>query len=176
VIDNGKKLRPKTFLRQVIIGDHVESTKHSFDYDNRLHTWRKSVNDEDVTTGQDIIPVGTAYNDILTSFYNVRNSVYGKLKKGMKFKIKTIPDKGHDEISVHIWPEKDQERFRIEEERGKKDELLFNIIVPKEIFKTETGELRAWISKHYLPVETTIKDYILLGDLHARFTHREVNR
>jgi hypothetical protein len=51
--------------------------------------------------------------------------------------------------------------------------MLLNIIVPKEIFKTETGELMVWSSKHYVPVETTVKDYILLGDLHARFTRRE---
>jgi hypothetical protein len=59
---------------------------------------------------------------------------------------------------------------------GKKgDEMLLNIIVPKEIFKTETGKLMVWSSKHYVPIETTIKDYILLGDLHARFTHREAH-
>jgi hypothetical protein len=51
--------------------------------------------------------------------------------------------------------------------------MLLNIIVPKEIFKTETGELMVWSSKHYVPIETTVKDYILLGDLHVRFTHRE---
>ncbi|HIE42344.1 MAG TPA: hypothetical protein EYP95_03790 [Nitrospinaceae bacterium] len=60
--------------------------------------------------------------------------------------------------------------------RRGKDELLFNIILPKEILKTETGELKTWISKHYLPVEITVKDYILQVDLHARFTHREVKR
>ena len=54
--------------------------------------------------------------------------------------------------------------------RRGKDELLFNIIVPKEIFKAETGELKAWIYKHYLPVEITAKYNILLVDLHARFT------
>jgi hypothetical protein len=51
--------------------------------------------------------------------------------------------------------------------------MLLNIIVPKEIIKTERGELMVWLSKHYVPVETTVKDYILLGDLHDRFTHRE---
>ena len=173
IIDNGKKLRPKTFLRQVTIGSQVETTRHKFDYDNQSHSWQVHVDEDLVETGQNEIPPGSAFNDILTSFYNVRNSVYGKLEKGRKFKIRTIPEKGHDEISVHIWSERDQERFRIEEERGKRDELLFNIIVPKEIFKTKTGELRAWISKHYVPVETTVRDYILLGDLHARFTRRE---
>ena len=51
--------------------------------------------------------------------------------------------------------------------------MLLNIIVPKEIFKTETGELMVWSSKHYVQVEITVKDYILLDDLHARFTHRK---
>ena len=175
IIDNGKKLRPRTFLRQVTIGSQVETTRHKFDYTKRSHTWEVRVNENKVETGQREIPIRSAFNDILTSFYNIRNSVYGKLEEGRKFKIRTIPEKGHDEISVHIWSKQDQERFRFEEEREKRDELLFNIIVPKEIFKTKTGELRAWISKHYVPVETTVKDYILLGDLHARFTRREVH-
>ncbi|MBT3367519.1 MAG: DUF3108 domain-containing protein [Nitrospina sp.] len=175
IIDNGKKLRPRTFLRQVIIGDQVEGTQHRFDYAKRLHTWEKHLNGEKVKTDQEEIPSESAFNDILTSFYNVRNSIYGKLKKGQKFKIKTIPEKGHDEISVHIWSEKAQEKFRIEEAREPGEELLINIVVPKEIFKSETGELMVWTSKHYVPVETIVKDYILLGDLHARFTHREAN-
>ena len=87
--------------------------------------------------------------------------------------IRTIPEKGHDKISVDIWSEKDKKRFRIEEGRKEDNLMLLNIIVPKEIFKTETGELMVWSSKHYIPVETTVKDYILLGDLHARFTHME---
>jgi hypothetical protein len=175
IIDNGKKLRPKSFLRKVTIGSHVESTRHTFNYDNHFHTWEKHDSGKKVTTGQDKIPTRNTYSDILTSFYNVRNSIYGKLEKGMKFKIKTIPEKGHDEILVHIWSEMDQEKFRKEEERKKKNEFLVNIHVPKEIFKTETGELMVWTSKHYVPVETIVKDYILLGDLHARFTHREVH-
>ena len=175
ILDNGKKLRPKTFLRQVTIGSQVETTHHKFDYVTRSHSWAVHVNEDQVETGQNEIPPGKDFNDILTSFYNVRNGVYGKLEKGRKFKIKTVPEKGHDEISVHIWSEQDQEQFRVAEEREKNDELLFNIIVPKEIFKTKTGELQAWISKHYVPIETTVRDYILLGDLHARFTRREVN-
>ena len=174
VIDNGKNLRPKSFLRQVEIGSQIESTRHEFNYVLQLHTWEKHVNGEKVKTGQEEIPQESAFNDILTSFYNVRNSVYGQLTKGMKFKIKTIPEKGHDEISVHIWSEKDQERYRVEEEREKRKEFLINIVVPKEIFKSKSGELMVWTSKHYVPVETIVKDYILLGDLHARFTRREV--
>ncbi|MBT3922638.1 MAG: DUF3108 domain-containing protein [Nitrospina sp.] len=175
VIDNGKKLRPKTFLRQVVIGNQVEGTQHHFDYAKRLHTWEKQLNGEQVETEQEEIPFDEAFNDILTTFYNVRNGVYGSLRNGKKFVIRTIPEKGHDKISVHILPEQDQERIRIEEGRQKRDEMLINVKVPKEIFKTQTGELMFWSSSHNIPVETTVKDYILLGDLHARFTHREAN-
>ena len=174
VIDNGKILRPKTFLRQVTIADTIEITKHKFDYSRLLHTWEKHLNEKKIDAGQDEIPEEGAFNDILSSFYNIRNSVYGKLKQGKKFVIRTIPEKGHDKISVNIWSEKDKEHFRIEEGRKEANLMLLNIIVPKEIFKTETGELMVWSSRHYIPVETTVKDYILLGDLHARFTHMEV--
>lgn len=175
VIDYGRKLRPKTFLRQVTIASNVETTTHKFDYANRLHIWEKYANDEKIESGQNELPFEGAFHDILTAFYNIRNSAYGKLEKGKKFIIKTIPEKGHSEISVHILPETDQERIRTEEKRDKHDDLLLDVIVPKEIFKTKTGKITFWSSKHYIPTETTVKDYILLGDLHARFTSREIH-
>jgi hypothetical protein len=174
IIDNGKSLRPLSFLRQVTIGDQAEITRHQFNYFTRKHTWSKFLNDEKVKEGVDDIPVDNSFHDILTAFYNVRNGSYGTLTKGNHFKIKTIPEKGHDEISVHISSEQDEEIFRTAEGREKKDELLLNIIVPKEIFQSTTGELMVWSSTHFIPVETTVKDYILLGDLHAKFTHREI--
>jgi hypothetical protein len=174
VIDNGETLRPISFLRQVTIGDQAEITRHQFNYITKKHIWSKFLNDEKVETGINDIPADHSFHDILTAFYNVRNSSYGPLKKGNHFKIKTIPEKGHDEISVHISSEQDEEAFRAIEGREKKDELLLNIIVPKEIFKSTTGELMVWSSTHYIPVETTVKDYILLGDLHAIFIRREI--
>jgi hypothetical protein len=174
VIDDGKSLRPISFLRQVTIGDQSEITRHQFNYITQKHTWSKFSNDKEIKSGFDNIPFDHSFHDILTAFYNVRNGSYGPLTKGHQFKIKTIPEKGHDEISVYISSEQEEEVFRAVEEREKKDELLLNIIVPKEIFKSKTGELMVWSSSHYIPVETTVKDYIFLGDLHAKFTHREI--
>ena len=175
VIDDKKSLRPISFLRQVTIGEHAEITRHEFNYTQKKHTWSKFVDDKEVETGINDIPNHNGFHDILTAFYNVRNGSYGPLSKGNSFKIKTIPEKGHDEISVHISSKEEEEKFRTNEGREKKDELLLNIIVPKEIFKTKTGELMVWSSTHYIPVETTVKDYILLGDLHAKFTRREIS-
>ena len=174
IIDDGKSLRPISFLRQVTIGDQAETTRHQFNYMTRKHTWSKYLNDEKIKTGVDDIPVDNSFHDILTAFYNVRNGSYGPLIKGNHFKIKTIPEKGHDEISVHISSEQEEEVFRAVAGREKKDELLLNITVPKEIFQSKTGKLMVWSSTHYIPVEITVKDYILLGDLHAKFTHRKI--
>jgi hypothetical protein len=73
-------------------------------------------------------------------------------------------------ITTHISTEEEQEEFRINENRAKKDELLLKVTIPKDVFKTETGELIFWASNHYIPLETTIKDYLLLGDLHGKLT------
>ena len=174
IIDDGKSLRPISFLRQVTIGDQAETTRHQFNYMTRKHTWSKYLNNEKIKTGVDDIPVDNSFHDILTAFYNVRNGSYGPLIKGNHFKIKTIPEKGHGEISVHISSEQEEEVFRAGAGREKKDELLLNITVPKEIFQSKTGKLMVWSSTHYIPVEITVKDYILLGDLHAKFTHRKI--
>ncbi|MFT4579950.1 MAG: hypothetical protein ACI8PD_000801 [Nitrospinales bacterium] len=174
IIDNGESLRPISFIRQVTIGNQAEITRHQFNYITRKHTWSKFSNDVKIKTGVDDIPADNSFYDILTVFYNIRNGSYGPLTKGSHFKIKTIPEKGSDEISVHISSEQEEEVFRTAEGREKKDELLLNIVVPKEIFKSKTGELMVWSSTHFIPVETTVKDYILLGDLHAIFTHREI--
>ena len=61
-------------------------------------------------------------------------------------------------ISVRISSEQEEEVFRSAEGREKKDEFLLNIIIPKEIFQSKTGELMVWSSTHFIPVETTVKD------------------
>lgn len=65
------------------------------------------------------------------------------------------------------------EKFRIEASRNKTEEFLIDVIVPKEIFKTKEGKLRFWTSKNYIPLSTTVKDYFLFGDLHAKLVKRE---
>ena len=120
VIDNGRRLRPKTFSRQVTIASNAETTRHKFNYSNRLHTWGKYANEENDDSGQDAIPTESAFHDILTSFYNIRNSIYEKLKKGKKFFVKTIPEKRYGEISVNMLSEHYQEKFRLEEKRKKR--------------------------------------------------------
>jgi hypothetical protein len=94
VIDKGRRLRPKTFLRQVMIASNAETTRHKFDYSHRLHTGEKYANEEKVDSRQDAIPTESAFHDILTSFYNIKNSNYKKLKKRKEVYHYNHPEKG----------------------------------------------------------------------------------
>ncbi len=168
IVDQGRRVRTHKFERDVIIGNEKERTVHFMDYISRTHFWFLFSGGELKDRSRDPIPEGVIFDDILASFYNLRNGIYGDLKKGGTYKIDTVPEKSMNNIITYISTEKEQEQFRINENRTKNDEMLMKITVPKDIFKTETGELIFWTSNHYIPLETTLKDYLLLGDLHGK--------
>jgi Protein of unknown function (DUF3108) len=170
IIDQGRRVRTHKFERDVINGNEKERTVHFLDYTSRTHFWFLFSEGELKDRSRDPIPEGVIFDDILASFYNLRNGVYGDLKKGGTYKIDTVPEKSMKNIITYISTEKEQEQFRIDENRAKNNELLMKITVPKDVFKTETGELIFWTSNHYIPLETTLKDYLLLGDLHGKLT------
>ncbi len=168
IVDKGRRVRTRKFERYVVNGNVEERTVHFLDYISNQDFWFLFQSGELKTSQKDPIPEGVVYDDILAVFYNFRNGVYGDLKKGKTYKINTIPDLRMKNVTAYINTEKEQEQFRIDENRPKNSELLLNVLIPKEVFKTQTGEMVFWTSKHYIPLETTIKDFILLGDLHAK--------
>ncbi|MGV7220975.1 MAG: DUF3108 domain-containing protein [Nitrospinales bacterium] len=173
IIDNGRRVRTRKFEREVIIGDNVEKTTHILDYKAQTDWWYEFKNGKKTKQDQHKIPKGIYFDDILATFYNFRNSVYGEMKRKSSYIINTIPDKGFDKIPVYVNSEKEAEEYGKEYGRKKGYEMLLKAVIPKAIFKTETGELWFWISKHLVPMETTVKDYFLLGDLHAVLLKRD---
>ncbi len=173
VIEDGTRLRAKSFKRQVTKGSQIKKYEHSFDYDARVHTWKGFNNADLIEAGKEDIPAGRNFDDVLTVFYNARNSVYGPLVKGANFTIFTIPEKGENKILLKILDDEEARRQRqIEDKQESSENWLLDIIVPKKVFITESGQLRFWSSKHFIPLETTIRDYILLGDLFGEFRGR----
>ena len=168
ITDNGRRVRTTKFEREVITGDEKERTDHFLDYKSQTHFWLMFKEGELKEQHRDLIPEGVFYDDILAFFYNFRNGVYGDLKKGGTYKIDTLPDKSMKIINVYINTEKEEKQVRIDENRSRGDEMLLRVLVPKDVFETENGELIFWASNNYIPLETTIKDYILFGDLHGR--------
>jgi hypothetical protein len=173
IVDNGRRVRTRKFEREVIIGKNVEKTTHLIDYNARTNWWFEYKNGKLTKKSQRKIPEGIFFDDILATFYNFRNSVYGKVEKQAHYNIHTIPDKGVNKIPVYINSEKEAEQYGKENGRQKGDAMLLKAVIPKAIFKTKSGELWFWISKHFIPLETTVKDYFLLGDLRAILVKRE---
>jgi len=172
IIDGGKRVRATKFMRKVIEGDNVEKADHFFDYQTREHRWTQYKNGNLEESGKEVIPWGTHFDDVLTAFYNFRNGVYGSIERGKKYIIKTIPEKGQDEITIQVQNSEETNNSRKAEGRHSEEDLLIDILVPKSIFKTKSGKIRLWASKHYIPLESIVKDYIFLGDLHVTFKKR----
>jgi len=168
IVEQGQRVRTNKFERDVVNGEVKERTVHFLDYPSQTHFWFLFSGGELKERSRDPVPEGVIYDDILAVFYNFRNGVYGDLEKGKTYKIDTIPDLSMKSITTYISTEEEQEQFRIKENRAKNNEMLLKATIPKDVFKTETGELVFWTSNHYIPLETTIKDYILLGDLHGK--------
>lgn len=173
IVDDGKRVRTNKFLRKVIEGGKMEKAEHFFDYDAREHRWSHYINDELIESSKEKIPAGVYFDDVLAAFYNFRNGVYGPVQKGNHYTVKTIPEKGNDEILVHVRELEEENNVRQKQGRQSMNEYLIDLLVPKNIFKTESGRIRFWASRHLIPIESTIKDYILLGDLHAVLHKRE---
>ena len=170
IVDQNRRVQTNKFERDVIIGQEKERTIHFMDYGSRSHYWFLYSGGELKDRSLDPIPEEVVFDDILAFFYNFRNGVYGDLKKGGTYKINTVPEKSMKNITTYISTEQEEAQHRIQEKRPKGDELLLKVRIPKDVFKTETGELVFWASNHYIPLETTIKDYLLLGDLHGKLT------
>jgi hypothetical protein len=170
VVDNGRRLRTKKFEQEITTGKTVEKATHIFDYANRV-TWSfEYKNGKMIKENQRKLPEGFSFEDILATFYNFRNSVYGKIQKQAKY---NLADQGTKKIAIYISGEEEAKQYGKENGHNvREDELLLKAVIPKEVFKTEKGELVFWISKHLIPLETTVKDYILLGDLHAVLKER----
>lgn len=170
IVDEGRRVRTNKFERDVINGNDKERTVHFLDYASRTHFWFLFNEGDLKERHRDPVPEGIIFDDILAFFYNFRNGVYGDLKKGGAYKINTLPEKSMKEITAYIHTEDEEVKLREEENRPKNDDMLLKVTIPKDVFKTETGELVFWASNHYIPLETTIKDYLLLGDLHGKLT------
>ena len=138
VIDDGKRVRAREFIREVHEGGKIEKSNHFFDYKNRIHRWFEYVNDDLVEIGKEPIPEGVNFDDVLTVFYNFRNGVYGEVTRGNRFSVHTIPEKGSNQISIHVQSPETEEIARAEENRPPRDELLLDIIAPKEVFHTKS--------------------------------------
>ena len=161
-----KKLRTSLFERYVVIGKHTEKSKTFLNYDIRRMTWETTKNKKIDLKGCAAIPEEIEYEDILSAFLNFRSGAYGAIEQGRKFNIHTIPSEGQSIIEVNITREEEAKRDRLLFGTGYDDKLIYiKVRVPKEIFKSATGEVSMWIDEKIIPIRGVVKDYIGFGDM-----------
>lgn len=186
VVDNGKRLRTLKFDREVTVGDGKERLVHALDHSSLLHYMFFYQNKNLVKQFKKPLPPGYQ-DDVLGAFYNIRNAVYGKVKKGQTFEIPTFWTKFADNkneakqpkpMLVRILTNEERRRVDKEEDGGKltSSKLLVKMLVPSDLYETKNGELYYWASNHLIPTESIYKDFILFGDLHIKLVKREFQK
>lgn len=167
VIDEGKRFRPLRFEEDVVIGHKVRKKITLFDYGAGKLIKRRMNRKGIFIQTEESIPPGVVYDDFLTAFYNFRRGVYGKVERGKRYRVITIPKKGVSTIDVEIaMREEEMRRLHGEGNRGRR-EYYVTIFLDKEITKSRTGKVEGWVSKNLVPIEGTIEDVVLFGDVHG---------
>lgn len=166
--DAGKRFRTKRFEKIVIIGERTRYGYTDVDYNKRTYSWKSWGGGKEEKKAEEIIPPGIYYDDPLTGFYNFRFGVYGQIESGKEFDVPTFPVKGASSISVKIATDKEK-NSRINPD-PEEVAYLADIVIDKELFGSQTGNVEVRFTKELIPVFAVAKDLILFGDVRGRLT------
>lgn len=167
VADGGRRLRPLRFEEDVVIGDKIRKKITRFDYREGKLLKRRRNRRGIFIQSEEKIPEGVVYDDFLTAFYNFRRGIYGKIERGKRYRVRTIPKKGASTLDVEIATREEEMRRR--QGNGGKGlrEYYITVLLDREITKSRTGKVEGWASKNLVPIEGTIADVVLFGDVHG---------
>ncbi len=165
---DGRRLRPLQFERTVTIGDLVDQSFDWFDYENNRIDYAIVRNHRIVSQNCYDIPKGVTYHDILSAFYNLRAGAFGKIRKGKKYWIPSIPDKGIDKYIIEVLNDKQEKKQRRRQRWDDIPGTVMKIKVNKNIFGTKEGRIWALMSEDLVPLEGIAENAIGLGDIIGR--------
>ncbi len=172
-INNGRRLIPLRFEEHSIIGEWFRKKTTVYDYAARKVFME--VEKEGEKSREEIeIPVGTLYDDPVTAFYNLRSGVYGKVEPGREFLVRTLPEKGKEEIRFIVASKEETEILRAKETEKAGKDLFVRIVLDREMWGKKKGELEIWFSKDLVPISGVVKDIRFFGDIRGKLTYHEM--
>jgi hypothetical protein len=175
-VDGGRRLRSLSFDEYVKVGDRVRKNLHSFDHQRRKWVHQSSRRDGTMETMEKDIPEGKTYDDFLTAAYNFRCGIYGVVERGKTYNVATFPRKGPGVYEVKVAPKEEEERRRKSEGAGEGKEYAIDLRFDPDIINSKEGAIEGWLSKDIYPVEGTIKDVILFGDVQGSLVKRSIKK
>lgn len=161
--EGGKRFITSVFDKTVTIGDTTKRTATYLDYKKRIMTWKKWKGDKLEEDKQEEIPPDNIYDDPLAAFYNFRFGTYGPIEEGREYRITTFPKKDVKTMYLRI-ATKDEKDKRIHSNSDDVD-YLADIIIDKELFGSQTGNIEAFFTKELIPMGGIVKDLIFFGDV-----------
>jgi hypothetical protein len=171
-IDEGKRLRSLSFEEDVKIGSKLRRKSHLFDYQKRKWIQLRRRKDGVMERTEEEIPPGMVYDDFLTASYNFRYGVYGEIKRGRKYTVATFPRKGSSSYEVRVAGKEEEEKRKKSEKFKDGKEFYVKLFLDPEITHSKEGLIEGWLSKELYPIEGTIKDVILFGDVKGTLIKR----
>jgi len=164
-VDHGKRLRSLSFEEEVKVGSKWRRKTHLFDYPNQKWTTLRQKRDGTTEKEEEGIPPGMIYDDFLTASYNFRYGVYGVLERGRQYSVPTFPRKGTTKYEVRIAEKEEEDRRKKSEIVKEGKDFLIKLLLGPEVTHSKEGKIEGWLSRDGLPMEGTIKDVVLFGDV-----------
>ena len=160
---------PLRLEEESVIGDWVRKKTTLYDYSARkilMETKKEGEHNREIVD----IPPGVYYDNPLTAYYNFRYEVYGKVKPGREFLIRTVPRKGPGIFRVGVALEKEAARLREEDPEKKGKDFLVRIFLEQEFLGSPRGEIEVWFDKELNPVSAMVRKVPFIGDIKGRIT------
>jgi hypothetical protein len=164
-IEGGRRLRSLSFEEDVKIGSKLRRRTHFFDYPKRKWIKVRQGKDGTPVRTEEEIPLGIIYDDFVTASYNFRYGVYGEIDRGRKYTVPTFPKKGPSSYEVKVASKEEEEKKRKSEKIKDGKEYFVKLSLDAEVTHSKEGLIEGWLSKDLYPIEGTIKDVILFGDV-----------
>lgn len=171
-VDGGRRFRSLSFDEYVKVGKNVRRNMHVFDHENRKWIERTVRASGAVSRTEHEIPEGKVYDDFLTAAFNFRHGVYGPVERGRTYTVPTFPRKDVTSYQVKVASRKDEARERQAGEPMEGSEYYIELSLDPEVTTSKEGAVEGWLAKELYPVEGTIKDVILFGDVHGTLVKR----
>jgi hypothetical protein len=164
-VEGRRRLRSLSFEEDAKIGSKLRKKIHLFDYQKRKWIQMRRRKDGVMVRTEEEIPRGMVYDDFLTASYNFRYGVYGEIERGRKYTVATFPRKGSSSYEVIVAGKEEEEKRKKYEKLKDGKDFYLKLYLDPEITHSKEGLIEGWLSKELYPMEGTIKDVMLFGDV-----------
>jgi hypothetical protein len=164
LVDGGSRFQTLRFDEYTKVGKKTTRRITTIDHENGVMYRKKWKRGELREEKEFIIKEGAAYDGPLTALYNFRYGVYGAIKRGDEYTIKTFPKKKKVEEEMHLSIYTVDE-YKRQRRSSVESNYFVNALMDKELFGSRTGKLELVFDQDMKLLSGVAKDLILFGDV-----------